>query len=203
AEASCNLADVLLSKGDMDSAIVHYLKCVAILPDRADAQYNLASALFRKGRIDDAIVHYKEALTVGPHKADTHPNLRSAFLAKGWVVDAIEQYEEALRLAPENVAAQSNLAWLLATSAEPSLRNGPQAVLLAERASRSSGAKRPLVLRILAAAYAEAGRFSEAAETAHDALQAADDEGNSALSDLLRREIALYESGHPYHKQSP
>lgn len=203
AEASCNLADVLLSKGDMDGAIVHYLKCVAVLPDRADAQYNLASALFRKGRIDDAIVHYKEALTVGSHNADTHANLGSAFLAKGRVVDAIEQYEEALRLAPENVAAQSNLAWLLATSSEPSLRNGQQAVLLAEQASRSSGAKRPLVLRILAAAYAEAGRFSEAAETAHDALQAADDEGNSALSDLLRREIALYESGHPYHKQSP
>jgi tetratricopeptide (TPR) repeat protein len=202
AEASCNLADALLSKGDMDSAIVHYLKCVAVLPDHADAQYNLASALLRKGRIDDAIVHYKEALTVGPNNADTHANLGSAFLAKGRVVDAIEQYEEALRLAPENVAAQSNLAWLLATSPEPSLRNGPEAVLLAEQASRSSGVKRPLVLRILAAAYAEAGRFSEAAETAHDALQAADDEGNSALSDLLRKEIALYESGHPYHKQS-
>ena len=187
----------------MDGAIVHYLKCVAVLPDHADAQYNLASALLRKGRIDDAIIHYKEALTWGRNNADTHANLGSAFLAKGRVVDAIEQYEEALSLAPENVAAQSNLAWLLATSAEPSLRNGPEAVLLAEQASRSSGAKKPLVLRILAAAYAEAGRFSEAAETAHDALQAADDEGNSALSDLLRKEIALYESGHPYHKQSP
>ena len=203
AEASCNLADALLSKGDMDGAIVHYLKCVAVLPDHADAQYNLASALLRKGRIDDAIIHYKEALTSGRNNADTHANLGSAFLAKGRVVDAIEQYEEALRLAPENVAAQSNLAWLLATSAEPALRNGPEAVLLAEQASRSSGAKKPLVLRILAAAYAEAGRFSEAAETAHDALQAADDEGNSVLSDLLRKEIALYESGHPFHKQSP
>ena len=203
AAASCNLADALLSKGNIDGAIVHYLKCVAVLPDHADAQYNLASALLRKGRIDDAIIHYKEALTWGRNNADTHANLGSAFLAKGRVVDAIEQYEEALSLAPENVAAQSNLAWLLATSAEPSLRNGPEAVLLAEQASRSSGAKKPLVLRILAAAYAEAGRFSEAAETAHDALQAADDEGNSALSDLLRKEIALYESGHPYHKQSP
>jgi len=203
AEASCNLADALLSKADIDGAIIHYLTCVAALPDHADAQYNLASALLRKGRIDDAIIHYKEALTWGRNNADTHANLGSAFLAKGRVVDAIEQYEEALSLAPENVAAQSNLAWLLATSAEPSLRNGPEAVLLAEQASRSSGAKKPLVLRILAAAYAEAGRFSEAAETAHDALQAADDEGNSALSDLLRKEIALYESGHPYHKQSP
>jgi tetratricopeptide (TPR) repeat protein len=187
----------------MDGAIVHYLKCVAILPDHADAQYNLAGALLRKGRIDEAIIHYKEALTLRPENADAHANLGSAFLAKGRVVDAIEQYEEALSLAPENVAAQSNLAWLLATSSDPALRNGPKAVLLAEQASRSAGGKRPLMLRILAAAYAEAGRFLEATETAHDALQAANDGGNSALSDLLRKEIALYESGYPYHKQSP
>jgi len=33
-------------------------------------------------------------------------------------------------------------------------------------------------------------------------LQAADNQGNSALSDVLRKEIALYESGQPYHKES-
>ena len=202
AEASCNLADALLSKGDMDGAITHYRTCVAVLPNHTDAQYNLASALLRKGRFDEAIIHYEKALELLPGNADAHVNLGSAFLAKGHIAEAIEQYKEALTLSPENVAAQSNLAWLLATSPDPSLRNGPEAVLLAEQASRSSGGKRPLVLRILAAAYAEAGRFSEARATAHEALQAADDQGNSALSDFLRKEIALYESGQPYHKQA-
>jgi tetratricopeptide (TPR) repeat protein len=202
ADASCNLANTLLSKGDMDGAIAHYLKCVAVLPDHADAQYNLASALLRKGRIDEAIVHYEKALQLVPEHADAHANLGSALLAKGRVVGAIAQYKEALRLAPENVAAQSNLAWLLATSPDPSLRNGPEAVLLAEQASHSSHGKRPLILRILAAAYAEAGRFSEARETAREALQASDDQGNSTLSEFLRKEIALYESGLPYHKQA-
>ena len=202
AEASCNLADALLSKGDMDGAITHYRTCVAVLPNHTDAQYNLASALLRRGRIDEAITHYEKALKLLPENADAHANLGSALLAKGRVVDAIAQYKEALRLAPENVAAESNLAWLLATSSDPSLRNGPEAVVLAEQASRSSDGKMPLVLRILAAAYAEAGRFSEARETAHEALRAADDQGNSALSDFLRKEIALYESGQAYHKQA-
>ena len=137
-----------------------------------------------------------------PGNADAHANLGSAFLAKGRIAEAIGQYKAALTVAPENVAAQSNLAWLLATSPDSSLRNGSEAVLLAEQASRSADGKRPLVLRILAAAYAEAGRFSEARATAHEALQAADDQGNSALSDFLRKEIALYESGQPYHKQA-
>jgi len=202
AEASCNLADALLSKGDMDGAITHYRACVAVLPNHTEAQYNLASALLRKGWIDEAIIHYEKALELLPGNADAHGNLGSALLAKGRIAEAIGQYKEALTLAPENVAAQSNLAWLLATSPDSSLRNGPEAVLLAEQASRSSGGKRPLVLRILAAAYAEAGRFSEARATAHEALQAADDQGNSALSDFLRKEIALYESGQPYHKQA-
>ena len=202
AETSCNLADALLFKGDMDGAITHYRTCVAVLPNHTKAQYNLASALLRKGWIDEAIVHYEKALELLPGNADAHANLGSALLAKGRIAEAIGQYKEALTLSPENVAAQSNLAWLLATSPDSSLRNGPEAVLLAERASRSSGGKRPLVLRILAAAYAEAGRFSEARATAHEALQAADDQGNSALSDFLRKEIALYESGQPYHKQA-
>jgi tetratricopeptide (TPR) repeat protein len=201
ADASCNLADALLAKGDIDGAITHYRTCVAVLPSHADAQYNLASALLRKGRIDEAIMHYEKALELLPENADAHVNLGSALLAKGRIVDAIGQYKEALQLAPENLAAKSNLAWLLATSSDPSLRNGPEAVLLAEQASRSSGGKRPLALRILAAAYAEAGRFSEARTTAHEALQAADDQGNIALGDFLRKEIALYESGQPYHKQ--
>jgi len=202
ADASCNLADALLSKADIDGAIVHYLKCVAALPNQPDAQYNLASALLRKGRIDEAIVHYEKVLELLPENANARINLGSAFLAKDRLVDAITEYKEALRLAPENVAAQSNLAWLLATSPDPSLRNGPEAVVLAEQARRSSDGK-PLILRILAAAYAEADRFSEATDTAREALRAADDQGNSVLSDLLRKEIALYESGHPYHRQSP
>src|SRR5262249_43471201 len=202
ADASCNLADALLLKGDMDGAIAHYIKCVAVLPDHADAQYNLANALLRKGRIDEAIVHYEKAVELLPENANAHVNLGSAFLAKDRVVDAITEYKEALRLAPDNVAAQSNLAWLLATSSDPSLRNGPEAVVLAEQALRASDGK-PLILRILAAAYAEADRFSEATDTAREALRAADDHGNSVLSDFLRKEIRLYESGHPYHRQSP
>ena len=171
-------------------------------PDQADAQYNLATALLQKGRTDEAIVHYKKTLELGPEIADAHANLGSALLAKGRVQEAIAQYRNALGIAPENVAAQSNLAWLLATSSDPSLRNGPEAVVLAEQASRLSDGHSAIVLRILAAAYAETGRFVEARETAQRALQSADDEDNTVLANGLRKEIALYESGLPYHKPS-
>jgi protein O-mannosyl-transferase len=201
ADASCNLANALLSKGDIDGAIVHYMACLALSPTQADAQYNLASALFRKGRTDEAIVHYKKTLELQPGNANAHANLGSALLEKGRPQDAIAQYREALALAPENIAAQSNLAWLLATSSDPSLRNGLEAVLLAETASRLSGGNRPLILRILAAAYAETGRFADAIETAQQALRLAGAGDNTILVNALRKEIALYQSGLPYHKE--
>jgi tetratricopeptide (TPR) repeat protein len=202
ADASCNLASALLSNGDLDGAIAYYSACLAVSPNQVEAQYNLASALFRTGRTDEAIVHYQKVLELRPENADARANLGSVFLAKGRVRDAISQYNDALRIAPDNVAAQSNLAWLLATATDPSLRNGSEAVLLAERAESESSRSENhvIVLRTLAAAYAETGRFVEAKKTAERALQAAEIQGNSTLSNALRDEIALYDLGLPYHK---
>jgi protein O-mannosyl-transferase len=203
ADASCNLANALLSNGDLDGAIAQYSACLRVSPNQVEAQYNLASALFRTGRTDEAIAHFQKVVELGPENADVRANLGSAFLAKGRVQDAIAQYRDALRIAPDNVAAQSNLAWLLATAADPSLRNGAEAVLLAERAKSESSRSenRAIVLRILAAAYAETGRFAEAKENAQQALRAAEVQGNSSLSQALRDEIALYDLGLPYHKE--
>jgi protein O-mannosyl-transferase len=201
ADASFNLANALLSKGDTDGAIAHYLTGLALSPNQAKEQYNLANVLLRKGRTDEAIIHYQKALELRPENADAHTNLGNAFLQKGRPQDAIAQYRNALGVAPENVAAQTNLAWLLATSSDPSLRNGPEAVLLAEQASRLSGGNRPIVLRILAAAYAETGRFADAIQIAEDALQLAYAQDNAILANALPKEIALYQSGSPYHKE--
>jgi tetratricopeptide (TPR) repeat protein len=202
AEASCNLANALVAKGDFDAAIARYSACLSAIPDQEEAQYNLASALLRKGRTDEAIVQYQKVLQIHPESADAHANLGSAWLAKGRARDAMAEYRNALQISPENLAALSNLAWLLATSADPSLRNGSEAVRLAERADSASSRSdtHPTVLRILAAAYAEAGQFVEAKETAQQALQAAKVQGNTTLADALQGELALYDLGLPYHK---
>jgi protein O-mannosyl-transferase len=202
AEASCNLANALIAKGDFDGAIARYKVCLAAFPDQREAQYNFASALLRRGRTDEAIVQYQKVLQLHPDSADAHANLGSAWLAKGRVRDAMAEYTKALQVSPENLAALSNLAWLLATSADSSLRNGSEAVRLAERADSASSRSdtHPTVLRILAAAYAEAGQFAEAKATAQHALEAANVQGNTSLVDALQGELALYDLGLPYHK---
>ena len=92
--------------------------------------------------------------------------------------------------------AQNNLAWALATNPDPTLRNGAKAVQLAQQ---SSNGKNLLVLRTLAAAYAEAGQFTNALTTAGQALQLAATEQSLTMIKSLQEQMNLYEAGQPFH----
>jgi hypothetical protein len=54
-----------------------------------------------------------------------------------------------------------------------------------------------VVFQTLAAAYAEAGQFSTAIDTAKHGLHLATEEKNSALADELKENIALFETKVP------
>jgi tetratricopeptide (TPR) repeat protein len=115
------------------------------------------------------------------------------------VEEAIVQYQKALQIEPDYAKALNNLAWVLATCPQASLRNGNKAVALAQRANQLTGDGNPVVLGTLAAAYAEAGRFSEAVETAQRALQLAETQSNTALADAIRSQLKFYQAGIPFH----
>jgi spermidine synthase len=74
---------------------------------------------------------------------------------------------------------------------------------LAERAVKLSGGKQPAILDTLAAAYAEARRFSEALAAAHKALDLATQGNRQALATALRARIAGYEAGKPCRATMP
>jgi hypothetical protein len=91
---------------------------------------------------------------------------------------------------------------LRATCPQASLRNGAEAIEHARWADHRCGGKRVDVLSTLAAAYAEAGRFSEALTTARRALDLAARQKSQAWTAVLRTQIVLYEAGKPY-RQTP
>ena len=105
-----------------------------------------------------------------------------------------------LRQDPNEQVALNSLAWLLATRPEATIRNGPEAVELAERAVAQHQEEQPELLDTLAAAYAEAGRFPEAVRTAEKALAAASQRENKALSDGIQQRLKLYRAGKPYRE---
>jgi tetratricopeptide (TPR) repeat protein len=197
-DAQVAFGNALRRKGLVDEAIVHYQKALAIRPYSVDAHYNLSSALLQKHDLDAAISHCQAALSIQPRHAKAQINLASALSEKGRMMEAIVLYQKALDISPASVPAQNNLAWIFASCSNSSLRNGPKAVELAMQANQLSGGDNPVVLHTLAAAYAETGQFSKAVETAQTAQELAASQGNSALVDALRQEIALYRTGSPY-----
>ena len=196
------LANALLQKGRIDDAIVHYQDAVAIRPDYFLARYGLGHAMLEKGKLDAAIDHSRAALLIQPNNPDCHTVLAIALDEKGQSADAIRHYEKALEISPQSVSALNNLAWLLATNSNTSLRNGVTAIQLAQQADQLSGGKNALVLRTLAAAYAEAGQFGKAIESAQTGMQLARSRDDDSLATDLQQQIALYELGLPYREMA-
>jgi tetratricopeptide (TPR) repeat protein len=182
---------------DSETLWTHTLACTA---DNGLAHNNLGTALRQKGKVDDAIVQYQEALETMPDNESVHVNLANAFLRKREMAQAIAQFQTALQIEPADMEVQNNLAWLLATCAQASLRNGDKAVQLARQANELAGGKNPVVLGTLAAALAEAGQFSEAARNAREAMALAQAVGQASLVRKLSGELQFYEAGRPLHQ---
>jgi tetratricopeptide (TPR) repeat protein len=201
-DAQVALANALVQKRRIDDAIIHYQKAVAIRPDYFLARYGLGHALLEKGNLDAAIENSRAALLIQPNNADCHTVLAIALDEKGQSAEAVTQYEKALEISPQSVSALNNLAWLLATGSNASLRNGARAIQLARQADELSGGTNALVLRTLAAAYAEAGQFGKAIESARTAMQLGRSQGDDSLGTELQQQIALYELGLPYREMA-
>jgi tetratricopeptide (TPR) repeat protein len=197
AETHNNLGYSLLRKGRVNEAIAHFQRALEIKPDYAEAHYNLGSSLLHIGRVDEAIVHYRKAIELQPHLLQAYNDLGSAFRRKGMAAEAMACYQKAIELQPQFMPAQINLAWMLATWPEPSVRNGAKAVALAEQANQLTSGQDPQILRTLAAAYAEAGRFSGAVSTAKQALALAEAQSKTQLTNELQTEIGLYQTNSP------
>ena len=199
ADAHYNLALTLTGRGQIDSAITHFQKALEIKPDYTKAYNNLAAALASRGQIDEAIVHFQKALEIEPDYVDARRNLSVVLSARERILKTLAQRREAIRLQPNNAALLNNTAWMLATNPNASVRNGAEAVELAQRALKLSGDE-PAILGTLAAAYAEAGRFPEAVRTAEQAVRMAAAKGDRMLAEQIRTCLELYSSGKPYRQ---
>jgi tetratricopeptide (TPR) repeat protein len=195
--AHYNLGIALDQNGQIDEAIAHYQEAVQEQPNYPEAYYLLGNDLLQKARVDDAIGAYEQALKSRPTYPEVENNIGLALLQKGRPSEAIAHWQNALAIQSDSVDSLNNLAWILATFPETWLRNGRQALALAERANQLSGDNNPAILRTLAAAYAENGRFTQARVVAERGLQLANAQENPALANILEGDIARYRANAP------
>ncbi|HTQ49193.1 MAG TPA: tetratricopeptide repeat protein [Candidatus Acidoferrales bacterium] len=201
AEFYSNLGNLLATGGQSAQAVEQFRKALGIEPDNAKVHYNLANILFAQGQWREAAEQYQQSLKQMPDSVHAHYQLGLAFQCLGESAAAIAEIQKVLELDPNHVAAQNNLAWILATCPDASLRNGPRAVELAQRAVQLSAGTSPQILDTLAAAYAEAGRFPEAITTARRALELSSAQSNKPLAEVIQNQLKLFKTHAPYHEQ--
>ncbi|MGO8930740.1 MAG: tetratricopeptide repeat protein [Limisphaerales bacterium] len=200
AEAQYNLANALASQGQIEAARTHYEASLRSDPSSADAHNNLAYMLVREGKPDLAESEFRSALALRPALWQAHYGLAAVLVRHGQVQEAIQQYYATLALRPDFVEALTRLAWLLAVHPDPRVRNGTQAVELAERACRLTQFGQPTVLMTLAAAYAETDRFAEAVNAAQKAQRVAQAAGQTELAHKNQQLLELLQTGQPYRE---
>jgi len=136
-----------------------------------------------------------------PDHATMHAALGNALRDRADIPGAARHYQWALNLNPDLLPALNNLAWIRATHPDTKLRDGEEAVELAERCCKLSNYKIGATLDTLAAAYAEAGRFPEAIATAKKAVEIVSAEGDAQMVADLNARLEMYQSAKPWRDQ--
>ncbi len=197
-----NLAQILWKQEKFAAAAEHFRRVTELRPRDALAHTQLASALVPMGRFREAIACMERALELAPDNADAHNKLGALRAEQGDHQAAMRCYRRALELEPEHNGAIENLAWLLATAPDDGVRDGDEAVRLAELVRKQAGSQDPATLDALSAAYAEAGRYDRAVSTAQQALELALAQGQAGLAQAIRRRLVLFESRRPYRDRA-
>jgi len=205
AEIVFNLGVLEAKRRRYNKAIDWFQQAVALEPDYAEAHYNLAAVFLEQDRPRQAIEHYRKALALAGAKSTTRGlasracrGLARALARAGRYREAVAALRDRLASNPGDARIACELAWLLASCPDETVRDGSAAVALAERVCKVTDFGSIRALDVLAAAYAEAGRFDQAVQTARRARKLARSAGKAALADQIALRLQRYASGKPF-----
>lgn len=190
----------LAEQGRLEGAIERFREALRLDPTLAAARGHLAIALFHRGQSEAALATLDRALLADPQAAELF-EVRSRLRGRlGDEPGALTDLRAALRLAPDRLDLAQALAWSLATHPDPVLRDPDTALSLAQQVARAMRQERADVYDTLAVAYAAAGRFEQALESADWALRSLHPSDPTQLEPAIRAHRAAFEAQRPWRE---
>jgi len=193
--AHYNLGIVLLQLSSEKEAVWHFRAAVSTDPGLQLAHFQLANLLMRNTQYEEAAEHYTRVI-------ELNPNNELARLMKSMALIRLKQYasakaelEESVASLPESADLASALTRLLAACPEPSLRDGPRALLLVEKLLKAQPSPDFELVETYGMALAANGRIREAADLQRRMIATVENAKRHDLAALLRRNLGLYENG--------
>jgi tetratricopeptide (TPR) repeat protein len=210
AAAHLNWGTLDARAGRLDRAAEHFAAAARIRPRYADPHFKLGGALAAQHKYSEAIPPLRQALHIDPLHAEARLQLAAALLATGDTPGATACLEEGVRLLPEHAELTGRLAVVLASSPSSGGSGAAResqlarAIALAQRACELSEHRDAELLGNLAALYASARRFNDAARAAREASAAAHASNHPELAaqiDRFRQSLPAVKP--PSEKPSP
>jgi len=194
--ALSNIGVIQLQRGENREAIATFRRAAALDPTFFDAWFNLGVASQAAGDYAGAAAALREAARLNPEHAGVRASLATTLFYSGAWADALAAARANLERDPSDAAAANIVAWILATSNDPGVRDGATAERVARAALDAAGDVPPAyLLDTYAAALAAAGRFDEAASAAERAIDRATQSGDSAQAAESRAHLERFARG--------
>jgi len=182
----------LYRKNELSEARFHFQKALEDSPNLVQAQVNLGNVCLKTGEYESALDHYANALRVDPRNASAQVGSALVMEREGRIREAINCYTAVLTVDSRFLPACMSLARIFGRHAESAYRDGTNALLYADRACQLTAYNRADCLDLLAAAYAELGRFEDAISVAQRAWALS--LGNEQLSKKIDADLRSYRS---------
>jgi Flp pilus assembly protein TadD len=125
---------------------------------------------------------YRRAEEIEPFNAKINYHLGLALAQLGRWAEAAARFRQVLTVAPNHAGGYQGLSHALCRQGQPA-----EAIRFARHAARLTQSQNADVLVTLAEAYADAGRFAEARDTAAQALDVAQAREPKAVPQIRRR----------------
>lgn len=104
-----NYGYTLMAVGQLDRALDHLNKALALKPDYVDALNNLGRVYQVRGNLSRALMCYRRALDLNPRFASAFNNMGTVLHARGQLQEAVDNYHQAVTVDPSFSAAYNNL----------------------------------------------------------------------------------------------
>jgi tetratricopeptide (TPR) repeat protein len=198
AQALYNVALSLVARGAIEEGERTFDRLITEAPQNYQPWLRKGELLLARHSWNEALEHTLKGISLAPPLE--RPGL---YVAAGGNFYNNRQQGLALRVYRAGLADKyvpeiaCYLAWILSTSSDNDLRNGKEALGLAQEAIKAD-ANSPSYLNSLAAALAENGRFQEATDAADRALANSRIKGDNAnVQSVFERRLAIIKSGRP------
>lgn len=184
-------------RNEIANALADFNSALRLSPTNALFYNNRGVAYLKKGSLKQAIHDFTEGLRFDPNNGKLLTNRgKSLIRAREFAAASVDLHKAILR-GPRDAEANNALAWMLATSPDPGIRNGKSAREYATKACELTNWKNRYCLGTLAASCAEDGDFTNAIRYQEEAIDA-----GGANPEEIRKErdrLLLFEQNRPYH----